>query len=550
MAQSRLGAKGEPFIGDRAGDLGAWNKLQLGWLDYEVGPGRAEAHADPRPGGVQLRQAAGRWSCRCPRRRSPPTLGAPFAGTKQYFSGNADDLDNTMTTRRSTCTGKSPASADVQGPLRHRGLRLRLPVLRVRRGRHRLDGARRHGQRRADQPTTAEGGRRSTAPATAGSTSTFAAERVRRPDDRPAVPLRHRRRRRQRPGRTASSATRSPSPPDGATVFADGAETAAAGWTLDGFEHRRRVSSPACTTTTTSPGQPDLRLVRQVPQDRPVLLRLPQHQAGLGRPLRVPDGSARSRTGTRSQADNNTSTCTRVRVATSTSTPARRPLYRLDGLPWRARVQVYDAPFSLRKADSFTLHHQRPGHVHPWARRRSRCSTTPRSTSYEELPNHGVKLPAVGVKIRVCRGERHLGQDPRQLTHRSTGRPRMPVRRHRGVAPCIGCVPHAEPDGYAVASMEGERASFDRRRRPGPGPGRAAARAPSREETRCPAPTSTASPTPSDESPTTPPRRRVAAARAVGEQPPSTPGSRRCGRPTAKQSLPTDYIPGDTLAAG
>ena len=42
MAQSRLGAKGEQFIGDRAGDLGAWNKLQLGWLDYETlvaGPG-------------------------------------------------------------------------------------------------------------------------------------------------------------------------------------------------------------------------------------------------------------------------------------------------------------------------------------------------------------------------------------------------------------------------------------------------------------------------------------------------------------------------------
>ena len=36
MAQSRLGAKGEQFIGDRAGDLGAWNKLQLGWLDYET----------------------------------------------------------------------------------------------------------------------------------------------------------------------------------------------------------------------------------------------------------------------------------------------------------------------------------------------------------------------------------------------------------------------------------------------------------------------------------------------------------------------------------
>jgi immune inhibitor A len=35
MAQSRLNAEGEP-LGTRPGDLGAWNKLQLGWLDYET----------------------------------------------------------------------------------------------------------------------------------------------------------------------------------------------------------------------------------------------------------------------------------------------------------------------------------------------------------------------------------------------------------------------------------------------------------------------------------------------------------------------------------
>ncbi len=36
MAQSRLGAKDDQGIGTRPGDLGAWNKLQLGWLDYEI----------------------------------------------------------------------------------------------------------------------------------------------------------------------------------------------------------------------------------------------------------------------------------------------------------------------------------------------------------------------------------------------------------------------------------------------------------------------------------------------------------------------------------
>ena len=35
MAQSRLSAAGEA-VGTRPGDLGAWQKLQLGWLEYEV----------------------------------------------------------------------------------------------------------------------------------------------------------------------------------------------------------------------------------------------------------------------------------------------------------------------------------------------------------------------------------------------------------------------------------------------------------------------------------------------------------------------------------
>ena len=36
MAQSRLSAKNDVGIGTRSGDLGAWEKLQLGWLDYEI----------------------------------------------------------------------------------------------------------------------------------------------------------------------------------------------------------------------------------------------------------------------------------------------------------------------------------------------------------------------------------------------------------------------------------------------------------------------------------------------------------------------------------
>jgi immune inhibitor A len=57
-----------------------------------------------------------------------------------------------------------------------------------------------------------------------------------------------------------------------------------------------------------------------------------------------------------------------------------KTLYRSDGAPWRTRVQKYDAPFSLTKADSFTLH-ATVSRATSVARPGSRCSMTPSSTS-------------------------------------------------------------------------------------------------------------------------------------------------------------------------
>jgi immune inhibitor A len=76
------------------------------------------------------------------------------------------------------------------------------------------------------------------------------------------------------------------------------------------------------------------------------------------------------------------------------------PFYNLEGLPWRARIQVYDAPFSLKKADSFTLHiNGKPSYIRGQAAQPLFDDT--QKYFYDELPNHGVKLPAVGVKIKV-----------------------------------------------------------------------------------------------------------------------------------------------------
>ena len=79
------------------------------------------------------------------------------------------------------------------------------------------------------------------------------------------------------------------------------------------------------------------------------------------------------------------------------------PFYGLDGQPWRGRVQTYDAPFSLKRADSFTLHINGTRQLHPGRRRRSRCSTTPAATGAPSCRGVGVKTPGVGVTLKVTK---------------------------------------------------------------------------------------------------------------------------------------------------
>jgi immune inhibitor A len=113
MANNRLSKPGDGGFDTRAGDLGAWNKLQLGWLDYEtvvagqtktldLGPQEYNT-AEPQAVVVVL-----------PRKKVPTPIGAPYAGTRQYHSGNANNLDTTMT-RQFDLTGRATAALSLKG---------------------------------------------------------------------------------------------------------------------------------------------------------------------------------------------------------------------------------------------------------------------------------------------------------------------------------------------------------------------------------------------------------------------------------------------------
>ena len=100
-----------------------------------------------------------------------------------------------------------------------------------------------------------------------------------------------------------------------------------------------------------------------------------------------------------SQADNNVS----VHPGEGRNLPIDAnptPITNLQGVPWRARIQIYDAPFSLHKADSMTLHiNGQASYVRGQAAQPSFDDS--KKYWFAEAPAAGVKLPAAGVKVRV-----------------------------------------------------------------------------------------------------------------------------------------------------
>ncbi|MDX3571335.1 immune inhibitor A domain-containing protein [Streptomyces sp. ID05-47C] len=104
---------GKDSIGDLPGDMNAWDKLQLGWLDYEVAKagvkskhklGLAEYNtADPQALIVAL-----------PEKTVTTDVVVPAQGATQWWSGSGDDLRNTLT-RSVDLTGKSTAALSLDG---------------------------------------------------------------------------------------------------------------------------------------------------------------------------------------------------------------------------------------------------------------------------------------------------------------------------------------------------------------------------------------------------------------------------------------------------
>jgi immune inhibitor A len=104
---------GESEIGDLPGDMTAWDKLQLGWLDY--GKAKAATKSVHKLGVAEYntkhRQAL---VVELPAKSRTTTVVRPAEGSKQWWSGMGDDLKNTLT-RPVDLTGTSTAELALQG---------------------------------------------------------------------------------------------------------------------------------------------------------------------------------------------------------------------------------------------------------------------------------------------------------------------------------------------------------------------------------------------------------------------------------------------------
>ena len=403
MAQSRLSAPGDQGIGTRPGDLGVWDKLQLGWLDYEVvvaGQQRTIAigpheYNSAKPQGVAVV---------LPDKTVTTTLATPPEGSKQWWSGQGNNYTSSMSrgglaVPAAGGTLSMQLAYNIEEDFDYAFLEVESPA-----------GS---GNWQAlptssvdpDTGTAAEVGIDGDSPAYqpasfnlasyAGTTIGF---RVRYVTDGGAQ------------GQDPSLGWSGIMVDDIAltsgstTVFSDGAETSPNGWTLNGF-------SSVAASLTAIYDQFYLASNRSYVSYDKYLETGPYNFGFPAKPdfaehFPYQDGLLVNYWDT-SFSDNNTSQHPGGGLVLPVD--ARPKVnYNVEGAPWRGRIQTYDAPFSLQKADSFTLHVNgkasflRGGNANPLF-----DDTNPNRyfTAYANagLPRVGVKVAGAGVQIEVIK---------------------------------------------------------------------------------------------------------------------------------------------------
>ncbi|CAL9515031.1 Pre-pro-metalloprotease PrtV [Streptomyces sp. enrichment culture] len=387
---------GRNEIGDLPGDMTAWDKLQLGWLDYDTAKA---ATASKHKLGVAEYNTKDKQALvvELPDKTVTTEIVAPAQGRTQWWSGSGDDLKNTLT-RSVDLTGRKSAALTLDGWYDiEAGYDYLYTEVSTDGGANwtALDGT-------VDgRPLPRDG---SDKPALTGSADAYA--RLAYPLDAYAGKKIDLRFRYQTDGGVALkgfAADRITVTADGATLFADDAESADAAWTASGFT---RVGA----SFTKDYAQYYIAENRQyVSYDR-TLKTGPYNFGFASRPDWVEhypyqNGLLIWKWDT-SQADNNTS----VHPGTGLVLPVDSHPTALrwsDGTLMRNRVQAYDSPFSLYATDGITLHKADVATRVPSSKGVPVFNDHTNDYYDESNPTGGVDITDTNTKIKIVKEARN-----------------------------------------------------------------------------------------------------------------------------------------------
>ncbi len=95
MSSGSWMGNGTEDIGSMSSHMGAWEKFQLGWLNYEVAYAGKTSSTKLGPMEYNTKQAQGLFVV-LPKKTVVTNIGAPYAGSYYYYSSAGDNLDNFM----------------------------------------------------------------------------------------------------------------------------------------------------------------------------------------------------------------------------------------------------------------------------------------------------------------------------------------------------------------------------------------------------------------------------------------------------------------------
>ncbi|MFI7140274.1 immune inhibitor A domain-containing protein [Streptomyces massasporeus] len=384
--------KGKNEIGDLPGDMTAWDKMQLGWLNYDKA--KAGVNSWHKLGlaayNTKHKQAL---VVELPKKAVTTELVTPAQGDTQWWSGSGNDLKNTLT-RSVDLTGKKSASLTLDGWY---DIEANYDFLYAEASTDgganwtALDGT-------VDGKPIARDG--SDKPALSGTVDGY--KKLAYSLDAYAGEKFDLRFRYQTDGGLAMkgfAADRIAVTADGTTVFSDDAESADAAWKANGF-------SRMGASFTKDYAQYYIAENRQYVSYDKTLKTGPYNFGFTARPDWVEhyayqNGLLIWKWDT-SQADNNTSQHKGTGLVLPIDSHPDQ-LKWADGTLMRNRIQAYDSPFSLYRTDGMTLHKADVAKYIPGSKGVSVFNDRKNDYYDESNPTAGVKITDTNTKIKILK---------------------------------------------------------------------------------------------------------------------------------------------------